>query len=143
MITKKLSGKRILVTAVVLAVAVALAAPAWAQQAPIKWKAQTLWNAQERPQKTFEDFCKRVKVLTNGRLEIEPFPAGAIVPTNETFRGLAAARVILEAAGGQLAKMDGADFNLNDYLDGQKIDEPLLVASPENLDAVRGCLHAL
>jgi TRAP-type mannitol/chloroaromatic compound transport system substrate-binding protein len=88
MSTKKLSGKRILVTAVVLAVAVALAAPAWAQQAPIKWKAQTLWNAQERPQKTFEDFCKRVKVLTNGRLEIEPYPAGAIVPTNETLTAL-------------------------------------------------------
>jgi TRAP-type mannitol/chloroaromatic compound transport system substrate-binding protein len=88
MSTKKLSAKRILVTAVVLAVAVALAAPAWAQQAPIKWKAQTLWNAQERPQKTFEDFCKRVKVLTNGRLEIEPYPAGAIVPTNETLTAL-------------------------------------------------------
>ena len=88
MSTQKLSGKRILVTAVVLAVAVALAAPAWAQQAPIKWKAQTLWNAQERPQKTFEDFCKRVKVLTNGRLEIEPYPAGAIVPTNETLTAL-------------------------------------------------------
>jgi TRAP-type mannitol/chloroaromatic compound transport system substrate-binding protein len=88
MSTQKLSGKRILLTAVVLAVAVALAAPAWAQQAPIKWKAQTLWNAQERPQKTFEDFCKRVKVLTNGRLEIEPYPAGAIVPTNETLTAL-------------------------------------------------------
>ena len=88
MSTKKLSGRRILLTAVVLAVAVALAAPAWAQQAPIKWKAQTLWNAQERPQKTFEDFCKRVKVLTNGRLEIEPYPAGAIVPTNETLTAL-------------------------------------------------------
>jgi myo-inositol-1(or 4)-monophosphatase len=69
--------------------------------------------------------------------------ADAAVVANETFRGLAAARVILEAAGGQLARMDGTDFNLNDYLDGQKIDEPLLVASPENLDAVRGCLHAL
>jgi TRAP-type mannitol/chloroaromatic compound transport system substrate-binding protein len=88
MSTKKLSGNRVLLTAVVLAVAVALAAPAWAQPAPIKWKAQTLWNAQERPQKTFEDFCKRVKVLTNGRLEIEPFPAGAIVPTNETLTAL-------------------------------------------------------
>ena len=34
------------------------------------------------------DFCKRVKVLTNGRLEIEPFSAGAIVPTNETLSAL-------------------------------------------------------
>jgi TRAP-type C4-dicarboxylate transport system substrate-binding protein len=43
---------------------------------------------QERPHKTFEDFCERVKVLTNGRLEIEPYPAGAIVPTNETLTAL-------------------------------------------------------
>jgi TRAP-type mannitol/chloroaromatic compound transport system substrate-binding protein len=82
------TGKRVLFFAIALMVAVALAAPALAQQAPIKWKAQTLWNAQERPQKTFEDFCKRVKVLTNGRLEIEPYPAGAIVPTNETLTAL-------------------------------------------------------
>ena len=82
------AGKRVLFFAITLMVAVALAAPALAQQAPIKWKAQTLWNAQERPQKTFEEFCKRVKVLTNGRLEIEPYPAGAIVPTNETLTAL-------------------------------------------------------
>jgi myo-inositol-1(or 4)-monophosphatase len=69
--------------------------------------------------------------------------ADAAVVANETFQGLAAARVILEAAGGQFARIDGADFNLNDYLDGQKIEEPLVVASRENLDAVRGCLHAL
>ena len=66
--------------------------------------------------------------------------ADAAVVANETFRGLAAARVILEAAGGQLARMDGSNFNLNDYLDGQKIEEPLLVCSPENLDQVRECL---
>jgi len=88
MSTKRLSGKRIIVTAIALMIAVALAAPAWAQPAPIKWKAQTLWSAQELTHKTFEDLCKRVKVLTNGRLEIEPFPAGAIVPTNETLTAL-------------------------------------------------------
>jgi TRAP-type mannitol/chloroaromatic compound transport system substrate-binding protein len=63
------------------------AGPSWAQ-APIKWKAQTLWNPQETPQKTFEEFCKKVKVATNGRLEIEPYPASAIVPTNETLTAL-------------------------------------------------------
>jgi len=63
-------------------------APAIAADAPIKWKAQTLWAAQETPQKTFEDFCKKIKVATNGRLEIEPYPAGAIVPTNETLSAL-------------------------------------------------------
>lgn len=61
--------------------------PSWGQT-PIKWKAQTLWNPQETPQKTFEEFCKKVKVATNGRLEIEPYPAGAIVPTNETLTAL-------------------------------------------------------
>ncbi|MEM5786847.1 MAG: hypothetical protein AAGU11_05975, partial [Syntrophobacteraceae bacterium] len=55
---------------------------------PIKWKAQTLWAAQETPQKTFEDLCKKIKIMTNGRLEIEPYPAGAIVPTNETLTAL-------------------------------------------------------
>ena len=62
--------------------------PAAAADAPIKWKAQTLWAAQETPQKTFEEFCKKVKVMTNGRLEIEAYPAGAIVPTNETLTAL-------------------------------------------------------
>ncbi len=55
---------------------------------PIKWKAETLWNPQETPHKTFEDFCKRVKVLTDGRLEIEPFSAGAIVPMTEALTAL-------------------------------------------------------
>ena len=82
------AGKRVLFFAIALMVAVALAAPALAQQAPIKWKAQTLWNTQETPQKTFEEFCKRVKIATNGRLEIEPFSAGTIVPTNETLTAL-------------------------------------------------------
>jgi TRAP-type mannitol/chloroaromatic compound transport system substrate-binding protein len=79
---------KLLVMAVGLALAVSLGAlPAWAQQ-PIKWKAQTLWSAQETPHKAFEDFCKRVKILTNGRLEIEPHPAGSIVPVVESLDAL-------------------------------------------------------
>jgi hypothetical protein len=39
--------------------------------------------------------------------------------------------------------MDGAGFNLNDYPDRQKIEEPLLVSSPENLEQVRECLQPL
>jgi TRAP-type mannitol/chloroaromatic compound transport system substrate-binding protein len=76
------------VSVIALTVVAVLAKPVLAQQAPIKWKAQTLWNAQERPQKTFEDLCKRIKVLTNGRLEIQPYSAGVIVPTNETLTAL-------------------------------------------------------
>jgi TRAP-type mannitol/chloroaromatic compound transport system substrate-binding protein len=76
--------KRLALAAALVMAAVLLAAPAMAADV-IKWKAQTLWNAQETPQKTFETFCKRIKEATGGRLEIEPYPAGAIVPTNETL----------------------------------------------------------
>jgi myo-inositol-1(or 4)-monophosphatase len=62
--------------------------------------------------------------------------ADAALIANETFQGLAAARVILEAAGGKFAKLDGTEFYLNEYMDGRKIDEHLLVAAGETLEAV-------
>jgi myo-inositol-1(or 4)-monophosphatase len=66
--------------------------------------------------------------------------ADAALIANETFQGLAAVRVILEAAGGRFSKLDGSEFYLNEYLDGRKIDDHLIVASPENLDQVRASL---
>lgn len=63
-------------------VAVFMITPVLAQET-IKWKAQALWSPAEATYKTFSHFCERVKVLTNGRLEITPYPAGAIVPTFE------------------------------------------------------------
>ena len=81
-------SRKISVLLMVVAVLIVLTAGLSSAQAPIKWKAQTLWNVQETPHKTFEDFCKKVKVATNGRLEIEPYPAGAIVPTNEALTAL-------------------------------------------------------
>jgi hypothetical protein len=36
--------------------------------------------------------------------------------------------------------MDGSDFHLNEYLDGQRINEHLIVASPENLSQLRSFL---
>lgn len=66
--------------------------------------------------------------------------ADAAVITNESFQGLAAARVILEAAGGTICKIDGSEFHLNEYLDGQRINDHLLIAAPENLSQVRGFL---
>jgi len=59
-----------------------IASPVTAQKA-IQWKAQTLWSPAVIPYKTFESFCQRVKEMSNGRLEITPYPAGAIVPTFE------------------------------------------------------------
>ncbi len=59
-----------------------------AAEKPISWKAQTLWNAGEIPQKTFEKLCENIKVMSAGRLLIEAFPSGAIVPQNETLDAL-------------------------------------------------------
>jgi myo-inositol-1(or 4)-monophosphatase len=68
--------------------------------------------------------------------------ADAAIITNESFQGLAAARVIVEAAGGKICKIDGSEFHLNEYLDGQRISEHLLIAAPENLSQARGFLKA-
>ncbi len=67
--------------------------------------------------------------------------ADAAVIANESFQGLAAARVIIEAAGGKVCTFDGCNFHLNEYLDGQKIDEHLLVSAPGNFMQVRNCLQ--
>jgi len=69
--------------------------------------------------------------------------ADAAVIANESFRDLAAARVIIEAAGGKFFKMDGSEFFLNDHLDGQKIGEPLLVTATEKLSPVLKCIQKI
>jgi len=61
---------------------VMLASSVFAQK-PIQWKAQGFWGAGTTGHKTFEEFCARVKTLTNGRMEIKPFAVGAIVPYGE------------------------------------------------------------
>lgn len=58
------------------------ASPATADKT-IKWKAQSFWPSAVLGQKVFEEFCEKVKAMTNGRLEIKPYAAGAIVPYNE------------------------------------------------------------
>jgi myo-inositol-1(or 4)-monophosphatase len=42
----------------------------------------------------------------------------------------------LEAAGGRLFKASGEKFYLNDYLNGARIEEHLLVTAPGNCQAV-------
>ncbi|MBW1980298.1 MAG: inositol monophosphatase [Deltaproteobacteria bacterium] len=41
---------------------------------------------------------------------------------------LAAGQILLEAVGGEIRYLDGKTFHLNDFLDGQKVAEPLLAA---------------
>jgi len=62
--------------------------------------------------------------------------ADAAVIANESYQDLAATRVIIEAAGGKICKMDGSRFHLSDYMEGGRIAEHLLVASSKNIDQV-------
>ncbi len=55
---------------------------------------------------------------------------GALV-TNESIKDLAAVRVIVEAAGGRFFTTSGADFHINEYLDGRQIQEHVLIAGAE------------
>jgi myo-inositol-1(or 4)-monophosphatase len=45
-----------------------------------------------------------------------------------SFQDLAAAQIILTAAGGKIFRMDGSDFHLSEYLEARQIDEHLLAA---------------
>ena len=67
--------------------------------------------------------------------------AEAAIITHETYQDLAATRVIIEAAGAKFYTMNGDGFFLNEYLDGKKIEEQLLVASPGSLTRIRNCLQ--
>ncbi len=69
--------------------------------------------------------------------------ADAAVIANESYQDLAAACIILEAAGGKICKMDESDFFLNEYLDGQKINDHLLVIAPDIYSQVRNCLQEI
>lgn len=73
------------------AAASAIGAPSIAVSQPkIRWRAQAMWSASETTYKAFEDFCKRVGAATGGRLEIQPFSAGAVVGVFETLDAVSA-----------------------------------------------------
>ena len=67
--------------------------------------------------------------------------AEAAIIAHETYQDLAAASVIIEAAGGKIFKMDGSEFLLNEYLEGDRIDEHLLVVAPETCPQIIDCLR--
>jgi TRAP-type mannitol/chloroaromatic compound transport system substrate-binding protein len=87
---EKVSRRRFLKTAAATAgvTAATMGVPAFlkhASAAPIKWKVQTAWNAGDAAYVCFQDFCKLVGELSEGKLVFEGFPAGAIVGTFEMF----------------------------------------------------------
>jgi TRAP-type mannitol/chloroaromatic compound transport system substrate-binding protein len=54
-------------------------------QAPVKWRVQTAWDAGTAGYTAFQKYCAGVKALTEGKLEFQPLPAGAVVGTFEMF----------------------------------------------------------
>ena len=68
-----------------LAGALGVAAFSAAAQEKVSWKMQSMWQAGSINEKIFEDFCARVKAVTNGRISIEPLPVGTIVAYTETL----------------------------------------------------------
>ncbi len=87
---EKVSRRRFLKTAgaVAGATAATVGVPAflkYASAAPIKWKVQTAWNAGDAAYVCFQNLCKLVGELSEGKLIFEGFPANAIVGTFEMF----------------------------------------------------------
>lgn len=67
--------------------------------------------------------------------------AEAAVIAHESYQDLAAARVIIEASGGKILKMDGSQFFPNEYLGGKKVDDHLLVVPPNLFQSIHSCLQ--
>jgi TRAP-type mannitol/chloroaromatic compound transport system substrate-binding protein len=54
-------------------------------QAPVKWRVQTSWNSGTAGWRAFQKYCANVKLLSEGKLEIQPLPVGAVVGVFEMF----------------------------------------------------------
>jgi TRAP-type C4-dicarboxylate transport system substrate-binding protein len=61
---------------------------------PIKWRLQSVWPSGSAAYDILTlPLCKKIKNRTNGRLEISPFPPGALVKIMETFDAVASGAV--------------------------------------------------
>ncbi|MGA2402518.1 MAG: inositol monophosphatase family protein [Syntrophobacteraceae bacterium] len=67
---------------------------------------------------------------------------GALL-ANVSYRDLAAAQIILMAAGGKIHRLDGREFHLSDYLSGQRIEEHLIAAPEGSFESIRMYLKRL
>ena len=106
------SRRRFLKGAAAGAAVASIGAPAIAQaQQTTKWRCQSMWSASEPTYKAFEDFCARIKVRTNNRLEIQAFPAGAVIGVFETLDAVSAG--VLEAQSSAPVYWTGKDAGLS------------------------------
>jgi myo-inositol-1(or 4)-monophosphatase len=67
--------------------------------------------------------------------------AEAAFVANESYQDLAAAQIIIQAAGGNIFKTDGRVLTVNEYIDGHQPDEHLLAAAPRTHRLVLRCLQ--
>ena len=67
--------------------------------------------------------------------------AEAALLAHESYKDLAAASVIMDAAGGKIYRMDGSEFFLGDYGDGRRIEDHLLAVAPDKYEEVREFLE--
>ncbi len=58
-----------------------------------------------------------------------------------SYQDLAAAQIILTAAGGKIYKMDGKELHLSEYMGGRKIDEHLIAAAQGAFPSIKMYLH--
>jgi myo-inositol-1(or 4)-monophosphatase len=65
---------------------------------------------------------------------------GAIV-AKESYQNLASVHIIVESAGGKILKMDGSQIHLSDHLDEARIEDHLMIVSPEIFTQIRSALQ--
>ena len=58
-----------------------------------------------------------------------------------SYQDLAAAQIILEAAGGKICTLEGSDFHLSDFLEKQRIEGHLLAAAPGAHQPIRSYIR--
>ena len=69
--------------------------------------------------------------------------AEAALIAHESYQDLAAVRVIMEAAGGKFMRMDGTNFPIAEYLEGDTGDVHLMALSPALFNQTRACLQTV
>jgi TRAP-type mannitol/chloroaromatic compound transport system substrate-binding protein len=54
----------------------------------IEWRVQSTWQSEEFVHRLFEEFCEKVKRITDGKLVIRPLPVGAAAPMDKMLEAL-------------------------------------------------------
>ena len=89
---------------------------------------------------TFPPFPGKIRNLGSTSAHISYIVRGraeAALLSNVSYRDLAAAQIILMAAGGKIHRLDGSEFHLSDYLSGQRIEDDLIAAPAGAFESVR------